>query len=251
LRKILIGAAAVAALVVVPAVALANPAPVVTGSVSIPAKSGTAKKPKAAKMAFKVVNSADSKTTVSAIKLALPAGVKLDGSGLKSCNLSVLGSQGPAGCSSASKLGSGVAYASLVTPSAAPGCVAINGASSSCLTFDTTFFVGARHQLNVFLQQRGGAVQKAFAGKISADGRTLTIAIPADLQSPAPSTYTALQQLSGSFNKSAKSGGKTHSFVTTTKCSGGKWAVKGTLTYAANTAPAPAPASTTFTVPCK
>jgi hypothetical protein len=227
LRKIVIGAAMVAALIV-PATALAqNPAPVVNADV------------KAAKhkLSFKVVNSAASKTTVKNIKLQLPAGVKLDGKGMKSCKLSVLEAQGPAGCSSATKLGKGVAYAYIISDAAAPDCVAIGGNSPQCLTFDTTFFVGARKQLNVWLQQRNGDVQKAFSGKISSDGRTLSIDIPSDLQSPAPLVYSALLQLSGTFNKGT--------FVTTTKTSG---VAKGTLTYAPNSAPAPAPASDTDSV---
>jgi hypothetical protein len=227
LRKIVIGAACLAVLAM-PASALAqNPAPVVTGDV------------KAAKhkLSFKVVNSAASKTTVKNIKLALPAGVKLDGKGLKSCKLSALENQGPAACSSASKLGKGIAYAYLISSAPAPDCVALGGNSPDCLTFDTTFFVGARHQLNVGLQQRGGAVQKAFSGKISSNGRTLSINIPADLQQPAPGVYSALLQLSGTFNKGT--------FVTTTKTSG---TAKATLTYAANSAPAPAPVSDTDSV---
>ena len=224
MRKIVIGAACLAVLAM-PASALAqNPAPVVTGDV------------KAAKhkLSFKVVNSAASKTTVKNLKLALPAGVKLDGKGLKSCTLSALQNEGPAGCSSASKLGKGVAYAYLISDKVAPDCVALNGNSPDCLTFDTTFFVGARKQLNVWLQQRGGDVQKAFSGKISANGRTLSIDIPSDLQQPAPGVYSALLQLSGTFNKGT--------FVTTTKTSG---VAKSTLTYAPNSAPAPAPASDT------
>jgi hypothetical protein len=227
LRKIVIGAAMVAALVV-PAAALAqNPAPVVSVDV------------KAAKhkLSFKVINSAASKTTVKNIKLKLPAGVKLDGKGLKTCKLSVLANGGPAACSSASKLGKGVAFAYLISDKPAPDCVALNGNSPDCLTFDTTFFVGARKQLNVWLQQRGGAVQKAFSGKISSDGRTLSIDIPSDLQQPAPSVYSALLQLSGTLNKG--------SFVTTTKTSG---VAKSSLTYAPNSAPAPAPASDTDSV---
>jgi hypothetical protein len=212
----------------VPAAALAqNPAPKVTADV------------KAAKhnFSFKVVNSADSKTTVKNIKLKLPAGVKLDGKGLKTCKLSALTNEGPAACSSASKLGTGVAYAYLISDKPAPDCVALNGNSPECLTFDTTFYVGARKQLNVWLQQRGGGVQKAFAGKISSDGRTLSIDIPSDLQQPAPSVYSALLQLSGKFNKGT--------FVTTTKTSG---VAKATLTYAPNSAPAPAPASATDSI---
>ena len=227
MRKIVIGAAMVAALVV-PATALAqNPAPVVNADV------------KAAKhkLSFKVVNSAASKTTVKNLKLQLPAGVKLDGEGMKSCKLSTLANEGPAGCSSATKLGTGVAYANLISDKPAPDCVAISGNSPDCLTFDTTFFVGARKQLNVWLQQRDGAVQKAFSGKISSDGRTLSIDIPSDLQQPAPGVYSALLQLSGTFNKGT--------FVTTTKTSG---SAKATLTYAANSAGAPAPATATDSV---
>jgi hypothetical protein len=227
LRKILFCAAIVAALVVPASAMAANPAPVVTGDV----------KASKHKLSFKVVNSAASKTTVKNIKLALPAGVKLDGKGMKTCKLSDLENQGPAVCSSASKLGKGVAYAYIISDAPAPDCVAVNGNSPQCLTFDTTFFVGARHQLNVFLQQRGGAVQKAFSGKISADGRTLSIDIPSDLQQPAPGVYSALLQLSGTFNKGT--------FVTTTKTSG---VAKSTLTYAPNSAPAPAPASDTDSV---
>ena len=227
MRKIVTGAACLAVLAM-PATALAqNPAPVVTGDV----------KASKHKLSFKVVNSAASKTTVKNLKLALPAGVKLDGKGMKFCKLSALEANGPAGCSSASKLGKGVAYAYIISDAPAPDCVALNGNSPQCLTFDTTFFVGARKQLNVWLQQRGGDVQKAFSGKISANGRTLSINIPADLQSPAPSVYSALLQLSGTFNKGT--------FVTTTKTSG---VAKSTLTYAPNSAAAPAPASGTDSV---
>jgi hypothetical protein len=227
LRKILFGAAMIAALVV-PATALAqNPAPVVNADV----------KASKHKLSFKVVNSAASKTTVKNIKLQLPAGVKLDGKGLKSCKLSVLENGGPAACPSASKLGKGVAYASLISDKAAPDCVALNGNSPDCLTFDTTFFVGARKQLNVFLKQRGGDVQNVFAGKISSNGRTLSIDIPAELQQPVTGLYSALQQLSGTFNKGT--------FVTAKKTSG---VAKATLTYASNGAQAPAPASDTDSV---
>jgi hypothetical protein len=233
LRKTLFGVALLAALAV-PATALANP-PVVTSDVKITPST----KSKPGKFTFKVVNSADSKTTMSGLKLALPAGVKLDGKQLKACNLAILENGAPSDCPAATKLGTGVAYASLVTPAAAPNCVATPGASG-CLTFKTYFFVGGPRQLNVYLEQTNGDIKQAFAGKMSANGRTLTIAIPDNLQRPAPGLYSALQQLSGSFSKGAKSGGKLHSFVTTSKKGSGK--VSTTLTYATNTAGvAPAP----------
>jgi hypothetical protein len=230
LRKTLFGVALLAALAV-PATALANPAPVVTADVKI--KPSTKTKP--GKFEFKVVNSADSKTTMSGLKLALPAGVKLDGKKLKTCQLSVLENGAPSDCPAATKLGTGVAYASVISAAAAPNCVATPGAAG-CLTFKTYFFVGGPRQLNVYLEQTNGDIRQAFAGKISANGRTLTIAIPQNLQQPAPGVFSALQQLSGSFSKGIKTGGKLHSFVTTSKKGSGK--VSTTLTYANNPDPA-------------
>jgi hypothetical protein len=95
--------------------------------------------------------------------------------------------------------------------------------------------VGGPKQLNVWLENELGT-QKALAGKITGNGRTLSIDIPSDLQSVAGS-YTALQQLSGTISKG--------NFVTTTKISG---VAKATLTYANNGAQAPAPASDTDSV---
>jgi hypothetical protein len=250
LRKLLIGAA-VLAVAVIPAVALAqNPAPVVTNDVKLtPSKTGTTKKPKAAKFSFKVVNSADSKTTVKQIKLELPKGVKLSGDKLTSCTADDFIQNSK--CPSASKLGTGVSYAFLVAPTPAPDCVGSNGAAAGCLTFDTAFYVGGKNALTVTLQQRGGSAFPPLTGKITKSGRLLTIDIPADLQQPAPGNYSALLQLSGSFSRSKTVKGKKYSFVSTTSCpSSKKWSVKSTLVYAANAAPAPAATSAKDDVKC-
>jgi hypothetical protein len=251
LRKLLIGAAVVA-VVAIPTVALAqNPAPVVTGESKItPSKAGTTKKPKAAKFTFKVVNSADSKTTVRRIQLDLPKGVKLDGTNLTKCTADTLLNTGK--CPSASKLGTGVSYAFIVAPTPAPDCVGTNGAAAGCLTFDTTFYVGGPKALTVGLQQRGGSAFPPLSGKISNGGRKLVIDIPSDLQQPAPSNYSALLQLGGSFSKSKTVKGKKYSFVSTTSCpSSKKWSVKSTLFYAANpNPPAAASKSSTSDVKC-
>jgi hypothetical protein len=250
LRKLLIGAA-VLAVVAVPAIAFAqNPAPVVTNDVKLtPSKAGTTKKPKAAKFSFKVVNSAESKTTVKQIKLELPKGVKLSGNKLTSCTADEFIQNSK--CPSASKLGTGVSYAFLVAPTPAPDCVGSNGAAAGCLTFDTAFYVGGKNALTVTLQQRGGSAFPPLTGKITKSGRLLTIDIPADLQQPAPGNYSALLQLSGSFSRSKTVKGKKYSFVSTTSCpSSKKWSVKSTFVYAANTAPAPAPGSDTDDVKC-
>jgi hypothetical protein len=251
LRKLLIGVAVLAAGAIPAAVALAqNPAPQVTGTASItPSKAGTKKKPKAAKFSFKVVNSAASKTTIQRITTDLPKGVKLDGTKLTSCTAADLINKGS--CPSASKLGTGVSYAFIVSLAPPPDCVGTNGAAPGCLTFDTTFYVGGPNKLTVALQQRGGAAFPPLTGNITRSGRRLTIDIPKGLQSPAPNNFSALLQLSGTFSRSKTVKGKKYSFVSTTSCpSSKKWNVKTTLTYAANSAPAPAPASNRTSVKC-
>lgn len=249
MRKLLIGAA-VLAVAVIPAVALAqNPAPVVTNDVSIsPSKAGTSKKPKVAKFTFKVTNSPESKSTVKQIVLDLPKGVKLSGDKLTSCTADDLINKGS--CPSASKLGTGVAYAFLVSPAAPPDCVGTSGAAAGCLTFNTTFYVGGKNALTVGLVTGGNAVSP-LTGKITKSGRRLTIDIPASLQSPAPGSYSALSQLGGSFSRSKTVKGKKYSFVSTTDCPSSKeWTVKSTLVYAANAAPAPASKSASDDVKC-
>jgi hypothetical protein len=251
LRKYLIGVAVLVA-AAIPAVALAqNPAPTVTGESKVtPSKTGTTKKPKAAKFTFKVVNSAASKTTVKQIKLDLPKGVKLSGNKLTACTADDFLASGK--CPSAAKLGTGVSYAFIVAPTPAPDCVGTNGAAAGCLTFDTAFYVGGKNALTVTLEQRGGGAFPPLTGKIGNGGRRLTIDIPSDLQSPAPNNYSALLQLSGSFSKSKTVKGKKYSFVSTTSCpSSKKWSVKSTLVYAPNPAPpVAASASSTNTSKC-
>jgi hypothetical protein len=250
LRKLLIGAALLA-VAAVPALAFAqNPAPVVTNDVTIsPSKAGTSSKPKSAKFKFKVVNSADSKATVKQIVLDLPKGVKLDGTKLPACSADDFVAN--AGCPSNTKLGTGVSYAFIVAPTPAPDCVGSNGAASGCLTFDTTFYVGGKSALTVALQQRGGPAFPPLTGKITNSGRKLTINIPPELQQPVPGTFSALLQLSGSFERSKTVSGKKYAFVSTTSCpSSKKWAVKSKLVYAANTAPAPAAKTATDNVKC-
>jgi hypothetical protein len=253
LRKLLIAVASLAALAI-PAIALAqNPAPVVSNDVSIsPSKAGTSKKPKAAKFKFKVVNSAASKTTVKTIVLDLPKGVKLDGTKLDKCTADDLITQGARACPSGSKLGTGVSYAFLVSPSPPPDCVGTAGTAPGCLTFATTFYVGGAKSLTVGLVERNTATAfSPLTGKISNSGRKLTINLPPTLQSPAPGNYSALSQLAGSFSRSKTVSGKKYSFVSTTSCpSSKKWKVKSRLVYAPNTAAAPPAKSASDSVKC-
>jgi hypothetical protein len=237
LKKYLIGGVAALAMAV-PAVAIAQlPAPIVTGDVKVnKANAGTAKKPTPVRFSFKAVNSAESQTTVSTIVLDLAQGVKLDGTRLPTCSNATLSSGGPSACPRGSRLGTGIAYAFLVQKNLpAPDCVGTNGTASGCLVFENTFFVGGKRLLNVWLAQRGGGVQKVLQGNITRGGRRLTIEIPRDLQSPAPAVYSALLQLSGSFQGQRRVGGRTYSFVSTTGCPrGNQWSFKTTFRYVGN-----------------
>jgi hypothetical protein len=236
LKKYLVGGLAAVAMAA-PAVALAQqtPDPIVTASGKLSSSNaGTKAKPTGVKFTFKAQNSAPSQTTVSRIVLDMPAGVQLSGKNLDACPLSTL-SRGPRGCKSTSKVGTGVAHAFVVNKARpAPECVATNGAAPGCLRFETQFFVGGPRLLSVWLQQTNGNVQKAFQGRISSNGRSLSIEIPKDLQSPAAGVYSALLELSGSFQRTKTVRGKKYSFVSTTGCTARKWAFRTTFHYVGN-----------------
>ena len=249
MKKFLVGGLAVVALAV-PATASAqsSPTPIVTvdGKIS-KSNAGTKAKPTPVKFTFKAVNSAESQTTVSKITLDLPSGVRFDGSKLVTCTFGTLSTRGPSGCKSGSRLGTGVAYAFIVNKTApAPDCVGTRGAARGCLTFRNTFFVGGRRLMSIFLQQIdgngnpvSGGVQKTLQGKINTTGRRMDIEIPRDLQSPAPNIYSALLQLSGSFERTRRVSGRNYSFVATTGCSNRTWASRTTFTYVPTPTPPP------------
>ena len=105
-----------------------------------------------------------------------------------------------------------------------------------CLTFTTTFFVGGRNLLSVWLAEQSKALQ----GVISNRGRTLTIEIPPELQQPAPNAFSALLQIAGSWDLKRRVRGRTFSFVTTTGCPASRrWAILSTLFYVRNSQSTP------------
>jgi hypothetical protein len=198
LRKTLIAALAALTALALSAVALAqNPAPTidVTATVS-PTKAGTKKKPKSEKLNLSIINSKESKTSASKIEIQIPKSLKLSTTGLKTCSVSKLDSQGKAACPKASKAGVGTAEA-LVNPSSA---------TPAPLKFNVTTFVAGKNLLAFYLEQQGtdSGVQQALPAKITTFkgskvyGQKLTIAIPANLQQPAPGVYSALQQIKNS-----------------------------------------------------
>lgn len=240
MRKSLIGALGAAFLLAPAAVAIAQiPEPVVTTSGKFsPTKAGTKSKPKGGTFKFSAINSKESLSTVASIRLDLPSEIKLSGKNLKTCSAETLeGPKGSAGCAKASKLGQGVAYAFLIDAGQpAPDCVATKGEAAGCITFKNEFFVGGNNKLNVWLTETGdlNINPELLVGTISKGGSRLDIAIPPQLQSPVPTVYAALAQLDGSWKGSAKKGGKTYNFVSSTGCKTGKWTTKTTLFYTNN-----------------
>ncbi len=243
MKKFLVGGLAAVALVA-PATAsaqtLPDPVVTVTGKVSN-TNAGTKKKPTAAKLTFGMVNSAASQATVSRIIFDLPVGVKLDGSNLPSCSEPTLRSRGPAGCKSA-QIGTGVAYVSIVNRAQpAPDCAGTRGAAGGCITFSTTFVIGGKRIMYVYLQgitPGFESTQRVLTGRINTPGRRLTLDIPRDTQSPVTGAFTALQELSGSWFKTRKARGRVNSFVSTTSCPARRvWAFTGTLEYVNNPLP--------------
>jgi hypothetical protein len=240
LRKLVISALAALTALAVATVALAqNPAPAPTLTAKLaPSKAGTKKKPKNTKFTFDVKNNRESQATASQIELSLPKGMRINGKGLPSCPLAKLAAGGPSGCPSGSKAGSGTADAFLVTPP-----------PQTELHFTTQFFVGGTNSMTIFLQQTGGTVTKALEGKLSNGGRKMTIAIPSDLQQPAPGLYSALESLQGTI--SAKKG--KNYFVALTSCpKSKKLKISAELTFAPNpNPPSASTAETSVQVPCR
>lgn len=212
-----------------------------------PSKAGTSKKPKAVtRLKLDIANNQASQTTASKIEISFPKTLRFNTKGFTTCSAAKLEASGPSSCSSKSRLGGGTASA-VVNPTSA---------SPAPLAFKNTFFVGSATSLNIFLTQTGGDVAKVLIGKISraggAYGQKLTIAIPADLQQPAPNVFSALSDIETSLSGTTGSGSKKHSFLESTGCSGGKYGFQSKLTYAPNPNPPASSTSTaTDTVTCK
>ncbi|MBA2515733.1 MAG: hypothetical protein H0V22_00175 [Solirubrobacterales bacterium] len=212
-----------------------------------PSKAGTAKNPKAlTKLKLSITNDKAAKTTASKIEISLPKTIRFNTKGFTTCSAAKLDAEGPAGCSSKSRLGVGTASAVLgpTSPTPAP------------LEFKNTFFVGSATTLNIFLEQTGGDVRKLLIGKISNAGgkygQKLSIAIPGDLQQPVPGTYSALSDIATSLSGTAGSGSKKHGILESRGCVGGKYAFQSKLTYAPNPdRPAARTSTATDTVSCK
>jgi len=204
LRKTLIAALTALTALALAAVAIAQTPPSieVTATAS-PSKAGTKKKPKSEKLNLQIDNNRESQTSASKIEISFPKTLVLSTKGLKTCSVAKLDAQGKASCPTAAKAGVGTAEA-LVNPTSA---------SPASLKFNVTTFVAGTNLLAFYLEQQGNpdGVQQALPAKITkvrgnkVYGQKITIAIPANLQQPAPGVYSALIQIKNSLGlKSGK-----------------------------------------------
>jgi hypothetical protein len=198
---LLAGAAALAALGAVPAVAAtttgANHGTVLTASAS-PSKAGTKKKPKGVKIhtlfTVKPPASGQSGFATSRTVVHLPKGIVFNYAKFKACSVNTLNSSGPAACPAGSKVGSGTAQG-----------VALGQTEN----LTVTAFNGGAKQLLLYVQ--GSAplqINSTIVGTLKKDngkyGYLLDVAIPANLQQPLSGVYATLTKFDTTIG--AKSG---------------------------------------------
>ena len=239
MRKYLIAALAAVLSIAVAAVAVGQDTDAtMTANVS-PAKAGTKKKPRTARVKVFIKNNVPD-TTASKIEIFFPKNAKLSTKGLKFCKQATLNAKGKSSCPAKSKAGVGVSNA-VVGPQHAP------------LQFNVTNFVGGKNLVLFYIEQKGGTVRKALPGKIGPArdakyGQKITITIPEDLQQPATGVYSALTDITASlYNKNGK-----HSLIKVNGCPASKKHRFGArLTFVPNpNPPSQSTAQTNTTAPC-
>jgi hypothetical protein len=240
--KLLTGAVAASATLALAAGAVAQVS-TPTGDATLdvttsPSKSGTKKKPRNVKLRFKQTVRRPG-TTVGTIEVNLPKGLKFSGRGFKKCSAAKLLAGGPRACPSGSKAGPKGEANALIEPGNPP----------APLDFDVYPFVENSKTFAIYLSQQGGGVQSVVKGKLSNDGRRMRISIPFELRQPAPGLNATLTGIDQTF--SGKRGG--NYIVSSTRCSGRKWAVNGTLIFSSRSdnAPVPGRLSLTENVGCR
>ena len=233
MRKTFLVAGMAALAVSTTGVAIAQtPAPSIeaTGSGS-PSKAGTKAKPKAVNFKIDVKNDAAAKTTAKSIKITFPKTIKVSTKGLDQCTLDDEALiNDPSQCKK-SFAGKGSASANLNPFSTTP----------SPLAFQVQPIVGK----NELLFLLSGAANAVLHGKIK--GSSMTIVITPELQMPAPSVYSALNELQATINKKK---GK-NALISSIGCKSKKHTIGVEVAYAANpNPPAAASAKDTFDIKC-
>jgi hypothetical protein len=177
-----------------------------------PAKSGTKKKPKVVKLSLGVAGGTKSGTgqpsTSTALKITLPKGLKWNGKAWaksKRCSVSV---RSDASCPKGSKIGTGHVDAQALT---------------ALEQIDVTAYVLTNGNLGLWLEGTPLPLNIMLEGKVK--GNVLNVAIPLNVQEPAPGVPSAIKTLSFSLNGKTKVKGKTRGVVESTSCSK-KWTLK-------------------------
>jgi hypothetical protein len=238
-KKHVIGAVVAAAALLVAAVAAyAVPAAQSTLNVTAaasPSKAGTKKKPKPVKLDLTIaggtVTGAGQPSTTTGFVVKLPKQWNLNSKKYAKknrCSLEAANTAKSASvCPKGSKIGTGASQAKA-------GAITQNlGISAHVLTNGNVgFFLSGASPV---------AVAVMLEGKVS--GRTINVAIPANIQEPIPGLATGITLLKVSFTgktkvlKTVKKGKKkvkrnvTMGVIESTGCAGGKWTVNVTDTY--------------------
>ena len=185
MRRLAIIGVALAAMLALAAIAVAQVAPVitVTGSGS-PTDAGTKKKPKngTIKVAAKVNEEAN--VTADQITFLLPQHAKLSGTGFKFCPKTKIDNEGEASCPSGSKVGTGTARA-------------LVGPNKTVFNFTINIYAGSKNELALRLS---GPITKTLRGIISSVntqgyGQKITVDIPPEVQQPIPGLYASITDL--------------------------------------------------------
>jgi uncharacterized low-complexity protein len=178
-----------------------------------PAKSGTKKKPKAVKLSLGVAGATKDglgqPSTSTSLKITVPKGLNWNGKAWpksKRCSPSV---RSVSDCPKGSKVGGGQVDAQALT---------------TIEKIKTTAFVLTNGNLGLFLEGSPLPLNFMLQGKVK--GNTITVAIPLNVQEPAPNVPSAIKTLSFSLTGKTKVKGKTRGVIESTSCSGGKWTLK-------------------------
>jgi len=235
LRKFLMGAIAVSAILAVAVPAVAQTPESTFKSSVLPRNAGTTNKP--ANTAFRIDLTLNKPgTTVEFIDLKLPKTLKLSGKGLNSCTVQDLEFD-PASCNDAKAGPPGRATAAQGPP-----------ATAVPISFAVQPYVRDANTLLFFVVGQGGlAVQSPITAKLTNKGRNLRLQIPEELRRPG-GTDASLTGLTQTF-KAKK--GKNY-LVSSSGCKNKKHPITGVLTFTQriDALPVPGPVTTKANAKC-
>lgn len=178
-----------------------------------PAKSGTKKKPKPVNFRLGVTGGTKSGTgqpsTSTTLKITLPKGLKWNGTAWPKGKRCAKNVRSDSQCPRGSKIGGGTVNAqALVT--------------TEMIT--TTAYVLTNGNLGLWLEGTPLPLNTMLEGKVK--GQVITVAIPLNIQEPAPGVPSSIRTLGFGINAKTKVKGKTRGVIESTGCSNGKWTLK-------------------------